>query len=755
MSVNVTLNGSVFIIPETNEVGWGGNTTSYLVAIPAGVLQKTGGSFTLSAETDFGASFGLKSLYYKSRNSNVAATGILRLNNNSDAISWRNAANSADLPLIVNSSNLLAFNGSTVYTIGAGTITNADIAAGAGIVYSKLNLSNSIVNADINTSAAIDYTKLNIPAGAIVYSKLTLTNSIVNADINSAAAIAFSKMAALTASRMLVSTSGGVVTTSAWSYDGSDNLTTGVQDELRFQDAAGGEYVAFRAPTAVTTHTYDLPIAPGTAGQVLSWQAGGQLQWINASGTGTINSGTQFQLAYYAASGTTVSGLTLITASRALASDANGLPVASVTTSAELAFVNGVTSAIQTQLNAKLPSASPTFTGTLTGPSASLTNTTNQLVFGTTNTSTISATAPSTSRTLTIPDPGANASFVMTEGSQTINGAKTLGNILTTIDGTAGTSAIQFGTHSGLYNAGTDSLRIQIAGTERFSVDASTTNSTGAIFIAATTNQIRLGTTNTITLTSPAPTTSRTYTIPDVGANASFVMTELAQTINGVKTLGNQLKLIAGDGTTPSLVLGANTTTGIGNGGTNSFRIFVSGTETLSADTSGTNVSSGRLNMSSLKITSLANGTASTDGAAFGQIKYVQAPVYATSGTSFSTTSNSYQSTNLTATITPTSSSNRIKITITGCAQNNNGGAANAFYTIFRGATDIGGGTAAGDGFGRLNLTSRMIMTISAIDSPATTSATTYTVKVKNDDNATTVGLGITGLQTIILEEVV
>lgn len=400
MSLNVTLNGSVYIIPETGEVGWGGNTTSYLVAIAAGTLQKTGGSFTLSSEIDFGASFGLKSLYYKSRSANVAAAGILRLNNNSDSINWRNAANSADLSLFPNASNLLTFNGSTVYVIGAGTITNADIAAGAGIVYSKLNLSNSIVNADVNTAAAIAYSKLNLatsivnadvsPSAAIVYSKLSLSNSIVNADvntaaaiaysklnlslsivnadINAAAAIAFSKMAALTASRMLVSSSGGVVIPAAWSYDASDNLTTGVQDELRFQDAAGGEYVAFRAPSSVTTHTYDLPIAAGTAGQVLSWQAGGQLQWINATGTGTIASGTQFQLAYYAATGTTVSGLTLITASRALASDANGLPVAATTTAAELNFVSGVTSAIQTQLNLLAPKANPVFTGVLSSP---------------------------------------------------------------------------------------------------------------------------------------------------------------------------------------------------------------------------------------------------------------------------------------------------------------------------------------------------------------------------------------------------
>lgn len=54
---------------------------------------------------------------------------------------------------------------------------------------------------------------------------------------------------------------------------------------------------------------------------------------------------------------------TAITASRALASDANGIPVAATTTTTELNYVNGVTSAIQTQFTAKAPLASPTFTG--------------------------------------------------------------------------------------------------------------------------------------------------------------------------------------------------------------------------------------------------------------------------------------------------------------------------------------------------------------------------------------------------------
>lgn len=44
-----------------------------------------------------------------------------------------------------------------------------------------------------------------------------------------------------------------------------------------------------------------------------------------------------------------------ITASRALVSDTNGIPVASSTTTTELGYVSGVTSAIQTQLNNKQP----------------------------------------------------------------------------------------------------------------------------------------------------------------------------------------------------------------------------------------------------------------------------------------------------------------------------------------------------------------------------------------------------------------
>ena len=55
-----------------------------------------------------------------------------------------------------------------------------------------------------------------------------------------------------------------------------------------------------------------------------------------------------------------------LTASRALSSDASGKVAVATTTLAELNFVNGVTSAIQTQIDAKAPSASPTLTSLTT-----------------------------------------------------------------------------------------------------------------------------------------------------------------------------------------------------------------------------------------------------------------------------------------------------------------------------------------------------------------------------------------------------
>lgn len=137
MSTNVILNGATYSIPSLGDSNWGDNVSNYLIAIASSCLQKSGGTFTLTAELDIGATYGLKTAYVKSRAANPASAGILRLGNN-ESIKWRNAANNADLDLTLNASNLLQFNGATLATSGTGSIVNADIAAAAAIDLSKL-----------------------------------------------------------------------------------------------------------------------------------------------------------------------------------------------------------------------------------------------------------------------------------------------------------------------------------------------------------------------------------------------------------------------------------------------------------------------------------------------------------------------------------------------------------------------------------------------------------------------------------------
>lgn len=117
MSQNLTVNGVVYPYPDVSDENWGQNATDWAVAVTAGMLQKAGGSFTLTADVDFGASFGLKSLYYKSRATNPSSAGIVRLGN-AEVIGWRNQGNSGDVTLTVNASNLFAFSAGVSITGG-------------------------------------------------------------------------------------------------------------------------------------------------------------------------------------------------------------------------------------------------------------------------------------------------------------------------------------------------------------------------------------------------------------------------------------------------------------------------------------------------------------------------------------------------------------------------------------------------------------------------------------------------------------
>lgn len=299
MPTPVTFNGVVYQVPVQGDLNWAPPLTRYLVALAAGAISPAGGSYPLTADLNFGSSFGLVAPYYKSSSANISTAGVLRLSN-TDSIGWRNFANSGNLLLGVNTSNQLTFGGTPIQpaitlldgeiwignssnlpigrilsggvtvtdtgvtSISSNYITNAMVNSAAAIAYSKLNLTGSIVNTDVGSSAAIAYSKLALSnsivnadvntAAAIAYSKLNLSASIVNTDIAAAAAIAYTKLAALNASIVPVTNSSGFLTSSTTTTTQLSFLdaTSSIQTQLNGKQATGNYITALTGDVTAT-----------------------------------------------------------------------------------------------------------------------------------------------------------------------------------------------------------------------------------------------------------------------------------------------------------------------------------------------------------------------------------------------------------------------------------------------------------------------------------------------------------------------
>ena len=120
-----------------------------------------------------------------------------------------------------------------------------------------------------------------------------------------------------------------------------------VKGTLRLSGSTSG-YVGFTPAAVAGSTTYTLPSADGSSGQILRTNGAGVLSWVTDNAGAGAYSGT---------------------ASRAVATDGAGALTTSATTSTELGYVSGVTSSIQTQLNAK-----QTLDATLTSLAAYNTN---------------------------------------------------------------------------------------------------------------------------------------------------------------------------------------------------------------------------------------------------------------------------------------------------------------------------------------------------------------------------------------------
>lgn len=101
-------------------------------------------------------------------------------------------------------------------------------------------------------------------------------------------------------------------------------------------------------------------------GSILNADLAGSIAWSK------IATGNNYRLIATGGTGVTAEAAA-ITASRALVSDANGIPTHATTTATELGYVNGVTSAIQTQLDAKVAKSTYSAKGSILAASAAST----------------------------------------------------------------------------------------------------------------------------------------------------------------------------------------------------------------------------------------------------------------------------------------------------------------------------------------------------------------------------------------------
>ena len=160
---------------------------------------------------------------------------------------------------------------------------------------------------------------------------------------------------------------------------------------------------------------------------------------------------------------------------------------------------------------------------------------------------------------------------------------------------------------------------------------------------------------------------------------------------------------------------------------------------------------SGDIAMGTHKVTGLGNGSGAQDAVALSQLKVLQI-VVATNTTPFSTTSSTFQTTNCTATIVPTSASSKILIIATGVALAAAGGDG-VYVSIFRDSVNLGAGSDSA--IARYNSPSPVGMTLTMSDAPASTSSLVYSVKICNDDNSRSVSWNSASKTSMILIEVI
>lgn len=289
----LTINGASYSYPAVGDAdNWGPKLIAVASALSTSTLQKSGGTFTLTADVDFGATYGLKTAYYKSRGTNPASTGVIRLAN-AEGIAWRNNANSADKTLTVNASDQLTYGGTKLLTSGA--IVNADIDAAAAIALSKLaalTASRALVSdgSGVVSVSAVTSTELGYVSGVTSAIQTQIDGKQpLDSDLTAVAGLSSTGLVARTGSGTAAvrTISAGSSKISISNGDGvSGNPSVDVSESNLTLNNIGGTLGISKGGTGQTTANAALnallPTQSGAAGKVLS-SNGTDTSWASAA----------------------------------------------------------------------------------------------------------------------------------------------------------------------------------------------------------------------------------------------------------------------------------------------------------------------------------------------------------------------------------------------------------------------------------------------------------------------------------------
>lgn len=252
-----------------------------------------------------------------------------------------------------------------------GLIGSINLLAGAGITITpsgnNLTIASSLAGGTVTSVSLADGSSSPIYtiSGSPVTTSGTLTFSLSNQTANKVFAGPTSGGAAQPTFRSLVIadlpvgtgtvTSVGLVdSTGLFNITGSPVTSSGNLTLSSFQSQ--GQRFFFAAPNGgngAPTFRAILASDVPTLNQNTTGTASNVTGVVAIANGGTNSSAALNNNRIIQSSGGAIVEALPITANRALISDTNGIPTQSVTTSAELAFVSGVTSSIQTQLNGK------------------------------------------------------------------------------------------------------------------------------------------------------------------------------------------------------------------------------------------------------------------------------------------------------------------------------------------------------------------------------------------------------------------